>query len=496
MHMLNIKKPDYAALLSTLAAQLTKRVSYLVGRTKSPVPTLFSNALAIIFCAVTLGSFATFTSSNAEATTVRLQTTLGNIDIELANAATPITVTNFLAYVNSGAFNNSFIHRSVPGFIVQGGGYIWDNNASRVLEITKRPAILNEFSPLRSNLRGTIAMAKFGGDPNSATSEWFINLANNASNLDNQNGGFTVFGKVTDAGMVVVDAIAALGRVNATGAFTDLPTINFTSGNLGRANLVMVERAAIVGDVPPILPTNFQGLWWAGAAESGWGMSLTQHRNIIFTAIYTYDQAGLPVWYVMPGCTLANGTTTVTCTSKIFRVDGGTRPTIPWAGQDRVPTDVGDGVITFSTATNARFDFRINEITNSKVITVQPIGTDTTPPAINYTDLWWAGEQESGWGIAVTQQSSTIFATWFTYDNAGKPLWYVASNCPIIGASCTSDLFQVSGGSPITSAWTAPPLTAPKVGTITFNFMGPGAADMRYTINDITSSRAISRQPF
>jgi cyclophilin family peptidyl-prolyl cis-trans isomerase len=432
----------------------------------------------------------------AHATVVRLQTTLGNIDIDLYDTATPVTVANFLAYVNSTRFNNSFVHRSVPGFVIQGGGFTWNNATSMVDPVTPSPPIINEFSPTRSNLRGTIAMAKVGGDANSATSEWFINLANNAANLDTQNGGFTVFGRISDAGMVVADAIAALPRVNAGGAFTDLPAINYTSGNLGRANLVIVERASIVGEIPPVLPTQFQGLWWAGVAESGWGMSLTQHRNIIFTTIYSYDAAGQPVWYVMPGCTLVNGTTTVTCASLVYRVDGGTRPTIPWAGQNRQVTNVGSGTITFSTATNARFDFTINNITSSKTISVQPIGSGTTPPVFNYSDLWWAGEAESGWGIALTQQSSTIFATWFTYDATGKPFWYVAPNCAVVEASCTSDLFQVTGGSPITGAWNPQNRATTPVGTITFRFIGPAAADIRYTINGVVGERSISRQPF
>ncbi len=458
--------------------------------------TVAPNTLRLLLLAFGVFIITLIAPIAAQATVVRLQTTLGNIDIDLYDTATPVTVANFLAYVNSARFNESFIHRSVPGFVIQGGGFTWNNTTSTVVEVPKNAAIVNEFSPLRSNLRGTIAMAKVGGDPNSATSEWFINLANNAANLDTQNGGFTVFGRISDAGMVVADAIAALPRVNAGGAFTDLPAINYTSGNLSRANLVMVERATIVGAIPPVLPTQFQGLWWAGEAESGWGMSLTQHRNIIFTSIYTYDATGQPVWYVMPGCTLVNGTTTVTCMSTVFRVDGGTRPTIPWAGQNRQVTNVGNGTITFSTATNARFDFTINNITSSKTITIQPIGSGTTPPVINYTDLWWAGESESGWGIALTQQSSTLFATWFTYDATGKPFWYVAPNCAVVEASCSSDLFQVTGGSPITGAWAGQSRLATRVGTVTFSFVGPASAEMRYNINGVESSRSISRQPF
>ena len=181
------------------------------------------------------------------ATTVRLQTTQGVIDINLYDNAAPITVANFLAYVRSGAYTDSLIHRSVPGFIIQGGGYTWVGGNNSVADVPARPPIQNEFSASRSNLRGTIAMAKLGGDPNSATSQWFINLANNASILDGQNGGFTVFGQVAPESMAVVDAIAALPIVNAGGAFNELPltSVPANGGAILKANLSLVQTATI-----------------------------------------------------------------------------------------------------------------------------------------------------------------------------------------------------------------------------------------------------------
>ena len=155
----------------------------------------------------------------SSASIVRMQTALGVIDVKLYDVATPLTVTNFLSYVKSGAYNNSFIHRSVPNFIVQGGGYNW---VSSVQPIATKAMVKNEYSASRSNLRGTIAMAKQGGNPDSATSQWFFNLVNNAANLDNQNGGFTVFGKVLNQGMDVVDAMAKQPTGNR-GGHQDVP---------------------------------------------------------------------------------------------------------------------------------------------------------------------------------------------------------------------------------------------------------------------------------
>lgn len=179
------------------------------------------------------------------ATVVRFQTTLGVIDIQLYDAGAPLTVENFLRYVETDAYNYSFIHRSVPNFVVQGGGYVWDTGTNAPKLITTFPPVVNEFSPNRSNVRGTIAMAKLGGDPDSATSQWFFNLADNSANLDVQNGGFTVFGQVIGEGMTVVDTIAALQRVNTGGAFTQLPIANQLSDSTIRAsNLVIILRAS------------------------------------------------------------------------------------------------------------------------------------------------------------------------------------------------------------------------------------------------------------
>ena len=134
-------------------------------------------------------------------TLVEFRTELGPLVVELLDEEKPITVQNFLRYVRAGRWTNMFSHRVVPGFIMQGGGYAVTNRGTETVGFTEVPdygSITNEYNvgPKRSNVYGTIAMAKLGGNPNSASSEWFFNLADNSANLDNQNGGFTVFGRV------------------------------------------------------------------------------------------------------------------------------------------------------------------------------------------------------------------------------------------------------------------------------------------------------------
>lgn len=177
--------------------------------------------------AVCLGA-GLFIAQVASATTVQFQTPLGDFEVNLFDKATPKTVENFLAYVNANAYMNTIIHRSVSGFVVQGGGFKYAGELPLVA-ITQNAKVTNE--PVYSNVRGTIAMAKLGTDANSATNQWFFNLVDNSGNLDKQNGGFTVFGQVTGNGMAIVDAMAALNRFNMGSPFDSIPLRNYTAAD-------------------------------------------------------------------------------------------------------------------------------------------------------------------------------------------------------------------------------------------------------------------------
>jgi cyclophilin family peptidyl-prolyl cis-trans isomerase/formylglycine-generating enzyme required for sulfatase activity len=186
---------------------------------------------------------------------IRFSTILGEFDVELFNESTPNTVENFLGYLRRGDYNNSIIHRSVPGFVIQGGGFRLEENS--ILPIPTVPPVLDE--PIHPNFRGTIAMAKIGGTLNSATNQWFINLSNNSPNLDYQSGGFTVFGEVVGTGMTVVDNISGLEVINAStqlgSAFGSLPLLQ---QELLASNLVLINKVEEIS-----LPI-FAGTWPVG----------------------------------------------------------------------------------------------------------------------------------------------------------------------------------------------------------------------------------------
>ena len=203
-----------------------------------------SLALIVVLLALQL------TVRDAMATVVEFQTVVGNFRVNLYDNITPATVENFLFYVNNGAYTNSVIHRSQPGFVIQGGGYTFDRELP-LDEIPRNPPVDSE--PELANVRGTIGMARRDNRRNSATSQWFLNLEDNRDSLDWPNGGYTVFGEVIDDGMDVVDAIAALPLFDFGAPANNIPLRDYTeedSSNgvaIDESNLVIIT-AVIVTD--------------------------------------------------------------------------------------------------------------------------------------------------------------------------------------------------------------------------------------------------------
>lgn len=184
------------------------------------------------------------------AVVVRFETVLGDIDVRLFDTATPASVTNFLNYVDDGDFDDSFIHRAPPNFVLQGGGFRWLEGDNGYSSVPTDAPVVNE--PGLSNLRGTLAYAKRGGDPNSATGGWFFNLTDSNANespgpqLDTQNGGFTVFGRIIGDGLDVIDDLAAQQVVNAGSPFDSLPLLDtFEPPQIFRSDLVFVNTVSL-----------------------------------------------------------------------------------------------------------------------------------------------------------------------------------------------------------------------------------------------------------
>ena len=239
---------------------------------------------------------------------------------------------------------------------------------------------------------------------------------------------------------------------------------------------------------PPPVALNFQGLWW-NPSESGWGINFAHQGDQIFATWYTYDTAGKAWWLTM----LATRTTSTgnSYAGTIF-VDTGP-PFNNFAGTG-MPAPVGSGTLTFADGNNGTFAYTVNGVTQNKAITRYDLGTGALPAcaysatapnfagAANYQDIWWAqGGTEQGWGINFAHQGNTIFATWFTYDLDGTPLWLSALTSrqgvtnvyagPIVRNS--GSRFDAFDGSKVTGAG---------VGTATLTFADGNHALFAYSV--------------
>jgi len=320
-------------------------------------------------------AFLALASGPLLATNVTLQTSLGEVEIELFDEEAPATVANFLNYVNDGDFENSFIHRSVPGFIIQGGGFTYIDDV--VEEIPKDAPVINE--PGISNLRGTIAMAKISGDPNSATSGWYINLGDNSADLDEQNGGFTVFGQVTGNDMEVIDAIGSLQVWDAVAPFGELPLIDYSgSGTITDEHLVMTDIAV---SNTFLINSGLNDAWF-NSETSGQGFFVVVYpvREEMFLSWFTFDTErpdesvtallGEPGhrWMTAQGKYAGNTAVLDIVLSQGGIFDAGTPPS--------VPSRYGTMVVEFSDCNAGTVTYDIPSVDRQDVIPIKRVSED------------------------------------------------------------------------------------------------------------------------
>lgn len=192
------------------------------------------------------------------------RTIAGNINVRFFSDVAPKTVENFLYYANHGLWDNTFTHRSIAGFIVQGGAYTIAADGSTPAVSENPSGLPSGLRPLPnetglSNVRGTMAMAKLNDDPDSATCQWFFNLADNSTNLDAQNGGFAVFAAVTDAAsLTTLDALAKYPTDSNNVPYSSSAALTTGHKFVAKNDLVLFSRVSLrmnVVGVPTITTT-------------------------------------------------------------------------------------------------------------------------------------------------------------------------------------------------------------------------------------------------
>jgi hypothetical protein len=258
---------------------------------------------------------------------------------------------------------------------------------------------------------------------------------------------------------------------------------------------------------------NYQGLWYAAPAgsEAGWGINFTHQGDAIFASWFTFDLTGKGLWLVMTATKAVNGTYTGT----LYQLTGPAFDAVPFPplGSPGGATGivVGTGTLTFTGSSDASFLYTVNGISQTKTVTRQAFGTLPTCTysaqpnlalATNYQDLWWAtpGGSESGWGVNLTHQGDTIFASWFTFDHDRTPMWLVVSAPRTAPGTYTGTLYRLTG--PPFNTVPFPPLGSPggatgtSVGTATFTFSDGNAGTFAYSVNASTQTKNITRQLF
>jgi cyclophilin family peptidyl-prolyl cis-trans isomerase len=442
--LLNAMTTRLAGLLARACGttlDLAPRCESLEGRTLlavnviSPIAdsTVQSGATALV-----VNLAGRYDNPDLNGTIVKFATDMGDINVLMydqsaagATRTTPQTVANFLRYMNDGKYNQTVFHRSARNFVIQGGGFTRPtSDGLGPSTIATYAAVQNE--PGNTNVRGTIAMAKQGGNANSATNQWFFNLANNASNLDAQNGGFTVFGRIIK-GLDVMDAIANVDVWDLGSPFDTLPL-------RGHVQNAAVRRSEYVG-------MNI-------SAMSELSYSVTSSNTAV--ANPTLDGTNLTVSYGAAGT--ANLTVRVTCADgtvvdDVFTVRVNSAPFI--AGLTPGSSTVGRNsafTLTVPTVIDdagvSRIDFYrdVNGNNTLEVGVDSLVGTDTSS-----TGGWSASISTSGLSLGTYR----YFA--------------IATDGDGLTSTSVTNTVQVVNAAPVVSAFTASPNPAEGIVPVTLS---------------------------
>jgi len=242
-------------------------------------------------------------------------------------------------------------------------------------------------------------------------------------------------------------------------------------------------------------PGALSGLWW-NSTESGWGIEFAQRGAIVFAAWYTYDGAGDPKWYVAPHCALPAAAPSGSCTETLYEVSGPA-----FFGTAFNPSAVhvaaaGSLQLNFTNASAGSMTYIVAGQTRTVAIARQPFPAGTSAPPVDYTDLWW-NPVESGWGLMVTHQFGVMFLAWYVYDGAGKPVWYVASNCNVNASQtgCSGTLYRTTGPA-FGPTFNSSQVRVFDAGTVSLSFSDANNGTLSYTVNGASASKAITRQVF
>ena len=234
-----------------------------------------------------------------------------------------------------------------------------------------------------------------------------------------------------------------------------------------------------------------QDLWWAGAAENGWGLSIIEHRDVLFILIYAYDAQGRAVWYV-----ISNGTWLGNAYTGAIYSPRGTPFYVYDASRWAPGPALGSATFTFTDAGHATLDYTIGGVIGHKAITRLDFGPPAPSPVTGRTDMWWGGLSQNGWGLAIVQQNASLFTMWFTYDADGLPTWLVMSSGTWTSPDTYEGRIHRATGSPwLGQTYDAARFAPRDVGAFRLRFSGESAT-FEYTVDGRSAVLSLTRTPF
>jgi len=283
-----------------------------------------------------------------------------------------------------------------------------------------------------------------------------------------------------------------------TGAITQTRSYSCVGTTWTPGAFQTISNTCTAGTTTPPPPYfqdgNFQDLWWGGASESGWGLTVTQHGNALFLAWYIYDSSGKPLWVVLPAGQWDAAHTTYT--GNLYIPSGA-----PFSAYDTTRfvanASVGTASLRFDSSTSATLTYTVNGVSGTKVLSREPFGTATNTSITNYGDMWWGGAAQNGWGLVLTQQYHDIFAAWYTYDATGATTWFVLP----VGTWTSSNtyagaIYRTRGSAVLGVPYNTSALVATPAGSMTLTFTDANTGTMTYTVDGVTQTKPITRLPF
>jgi len=304
---------------------------------------------------------------------------------------------------------------------------------------------------------------------------------------------------------------------NATVTFTFYIVAPATAGTYNFQWQMQAPSGDSFGDASPPTavqvvaagPANYEGLWWNSPAESesGWGLNLAHQGDTIVATWFTYDLTGKALWLIMTAQKVVTQTQTDTYAGTLLQETGPPFNSVPFSPSLVRGSVFGTATLSFTDLDTGTFAYTVNGITTTKTITRQVFGqlptctfalqSDLTL-AYNYQDLWWAAPagSESGWGVNLTHQGDTIFATWFTYDLDRTPLWLSVTAPRNADGTYSGTLYRTIGPPFNAVPFLPANVQFTDVGTATFSFTDGNTGTFGYTVNGVTQTKAITREIF